>query len=89
MADPKDDKAPEDEELPYDPYSAFDAAQASGAAAMHDQVIQQVSELLAGTDLSEEDKQKILASISCPCCGGAGPSLVFDLNPPKGGGPIF
>jgi len=86
MADPKDD-APE-EEAPYNPYESFDMAQASGAAAMHDQIIQQVSELLAGTDLSEEQKQTILASISCPCCGGAGPSLVFDLNPPKGG-PAF
>jgi hypothetical protein len=86
MADPKDD--PQDEAPPYDPY-AYDPTLVSGAVAMHDQIIQQVTELLAGTDLSEEDKQKILASISCPCCGGAGPSLVFDLNPPKGGGPAF
>ena len=85
MADPKDE-APE--EPPYDPYESFDLAQMSGAGAMHEQIIQQVTELLAGTDLSEEDKQKILASIACPCCGGAGPSLVFDLNPPKGG-PAF
>jgi hypothetical protein len=88
MADPKDDKARQDEEPPYDPYAGYDPMQVSGAAAMHDQIIQQVSDLLAGTDLSEEDKQKILASISCPCCGGSGPSLVFDLNPPKGG-PAF
>jgi len=79
---------PKDDEAPYDPYSAFADAQISGAVAMHEQIIQQVSELLAGTDLSEEQKQTILASISCPCCGGAGPSLVFDLNPPKDG-PAF
>jgi hypothetical protein len=83
MADPKDDEI----EPPYDPYAAY--GEVSGAVAMHDQIIQQVSELLAGTDLSEEEKQKILASISCPCCGGSGPSLVFDLNPPKGDGPAF
>jgi hypothetical protein len=85
MSDPKD----EDTEPPYDPYAAFGDAQVSGAVAMHDQIIQQVTELLAGTNLSEEEKQKILASISCPCCGGSGPSLVFDLNPTKGDGPAF
>ena len=58
---------PKDDEVPYDPYSAFADAQISGAVAMHEQIIQQVSELLAGTDLSEEQKQTILASISCPC----------------------
>ncbi len=61
----------------------------SGAAAMHDQIVRQVSDLLAESDLSEEEKQKILASIVCPCCGGAGPSMVFDLNPAKGDGPVY
>ena len=87
MADDKPEDPPE--EPPYDPYAGaygYDPAMA-GAMAMHDEVIRQVSDLLAGTDMSEEDKQKILASIACPCCGGAGPSLVFDLNPSKG--PVF
>jgi hypothetical protein len=60
----------------------------TGAAAMHDAIIRQVSELLADSDLSEEEKQRILASIACPCCGGAGPSLVIDLNKPSGG-PVY
>jgi len=85
--DPKDKDA-EAEAPPVDPYETAYDAMMPGAIAMHDQVIQQVSDLLAETNLSEEEKQQILASISCPCCGGAGPSLSFDLGPRKEG-PVY
>jgi hypothetical protein len=83
--DPKDNEA---EAPPVDPYEVAYGAMVPGAVAMHEQIIQQVSDLLRETNLSEEDKQRILASISCPCCGGAGPSLSFDLGPPKEG-PVY
>jgi hypothetical protein len=91
MSTDDDRKDPKDE--PAEPtagvFDMTDYSGMSGAAAMHDQIVQQVSELLAGSDLSEDEKQKILAQIVCPCCGGAGPSMVFDLNPSKGDGPVY
>lgn len=54
----------------------------NGQASIHDTILEQVAELLKNADVSEEKKQEILASIVCPCCGGAGPSMVFDLDAP-------
>ncbi|HVA13997.1 MAG TPA: hypothetical protein VNF99_12155 [Stellaceae bacterium] len=47
---------------------------------MHDVMRQQVAELLANSDLTEEQKQQILVSMSCPCCGGGGVSLSIKLK---------
>ena len=41
---------------------------------------QQIAELLAGSDISEEQKQMILVAMSCPCCGAGGLSFSFKLN---------
>jgi hypothetical protein len=81
-----DEKPKTEGEAP--PEADFYVGGGSGVGAMHDAIIRQVSELLADSDLSEEEKQRILASIACPCCGGAGPSLVIDLNKPSGG-PVY
>ncbi len=88
---PRDDAAPEPDPTTgvFDMVDYGGYAGMSGVAEMHDQIVRQVSDLLAESDLSEEEKQKILASIVCPCCGGAGPSMVFDLNPSKGDGPVY
>ena len=40
----------------------------------------QVHELLANANISEEDRQRILTSMSCPCCGGGGASLSVKLD---------
>jgi hypothetical protein len=47
---------------------------------MHDVMRQQVAEMLANSDLTEEQKQQILVSMSCPCCGGGGVSLSIKLK---------
>jgi hypothetical protein len=47
---------------------------------MHDVMRQQVAEMLANSNLTEEQKQQILVSMSCPCCGGGGVSLSIKLN---------
>jgi hypothetical protein len=39
----------------------------------------QMDKLLAGANLSEEDRQRILTNTACPCCGGAA-SLTVKLG---------
>jgi hypothetical protein len=87
--DRKDDAPPPEADPTTGMFDMTDYSGMSGAVVMHDQIVRQVSDLLAESDLSEDEKQKILASIVCPCCGGAGPSMVFDLNPTKGDGPVY
>lgn len=52
----------------------------SSDQSMHDVMRQQIAELLANSDLTEEQKQQILVSMSCPCCGGGGVSLSIKLK---------
>ncbi|MFL6797887.1 MAG: hypothetical protein ACJ8F3_10785 [Xanthobacteraceae bacterium] len=47
---------------------------------LHDLFEQQTREMLARTDLDEEQKQSILVAMSCPCCGGAGMSYTVKLK---------
>ena len=47
---------------------------------MHEVMRQQIAEMLANSDLTEEQKQQILVSMSCPCCGGSGMSLSIKLK---------
>jgi hypothetical protein len=56
---------------------AEDGAVSSGHIELRDQV----AELLAAVDMSEEDRQKVLASLSCTCCGSSGLSLAFEIKP--------
>jgi hypothetical protein len=65
-----------------------DAAAAEGRPAEersvgsdHIELRDQVAELLADVDMSEEDRQKVLASLSCTCCGSSGLSLAFEIKP--------
>jgi hypothetical protein len=48
---------------------------------LHDVFHREVQKLLDTTDVSEEDRQRILTGMVCPCCGG-GASVVVPL---KGG----
>lgn len=47
---------------------------------MHDIMRQQISEMLANSDLTEEQKQEILVAIQCPCCGSGGVSMSVKLR---------
>jgi hypothetical protein len=64
-----------DSDTPTQPIQVFTSDQS-----MHDVMRQQVAEMLANSDLTEEQKQQILVSMSCPCCGGGGVSLSIRLK---------
>ena len=51
-----------------------------GSGAMHDVFQAQVHALLEDADITEEERQRILAGMSCPCCGGSGTSLTIKLG---------
>jgi hypothetical protein len=53
---------------------------------MHQAIRAQVLEVLEKSDMTEEQKQQILVSLSCPCCGGGGVSLTIPLDNSK---PVF
>jgi hypothetical protein len=53
---------------------------------MHQAIRAQVLEVLEKSDMTEEQKQQILVSLSCPCCGGGGMSLTIPLDNSK---PVF
>jgi hypothetical protein len=60
---------------PDNPIQVFTSDQS-----MHDVMRQQIAEMLANSDLSEEQKQTILVSMHCPCCGSGGLSLSIKLK---------
>jgi hypothetical protein len=47
---------------------------------IHDAMRQQIAEMLANSDLTEEQKQTILVAMQCPCCGAGGLSLSIKLK---------
>ncbi len=47
---------------------------------MHEAMHRQIAEMLAQSDLSEEQKQEILVAMQCPCCGASGVSLSIKLK---------
>jgi len=42
-----------------------------GDISMHDAFQRDVLRLLENTDISDEDRQRILSNTACPCCGGS------------------
>ena len=46
---------------------------------LHEAFQREVQKLLETTDMSEEDRQRILTGMACPCCGG-GASVVIKLK---------
>ena len=48
---------------------------------VHTQIRQQVAELLENTELSDDERRRVLDSIACPCCGGTGASFSLSLKP--------
>jgi hypothetical protein len=51
-----------------------------GQQSLHDAIQQQIADLLANSDLTEDEKQRILVAMSCPCCGVGGLSLSIKLR---------
>ncbi len=60
---------------PDNPIQVFTSDQS-----MHDVMRQQIAEMVANSDLSEEQKQQILVAMHCPCCGSSGLSLSIKLK---------
>lgn len=52
----------------------------TAAASLHQAIQQQIAEVLANADLSEEERQQILVAMQCPCCGAGGLSLSIKLT---------
>jgi hypothetical protein len=71
--------APADFKAPPEPVSEIGPSNLS----LHELFEQQAAEMLDRADLDEEQKQSIMLAMSCPCCGGAGPSFSFKLKPRK------
>jgi len=47
---------------------------------MHEAMRHQIEQMLAQSDLTEEQKQQILVAMQCPCCGASGVSLTIKLK---------
>jgi hypothetical protein len=50
------------------------------ARSLHQLFEQQTRQMLDRTDLDEEEKQSILITMSCPCCGAAAMSYTAKLK---------
>ena len=51
-----------------------------GDQALHLAFQQQLAEMLARADITEEQRQKILIAATCPCCGAGGLSLSLKIR---------
>ena len=47
---------------------------------IHADFLNQIEALMSESDLTDEDRQKILANLSCPCCGGSAASFTVRLD---------
>ena len=47
---------------------------------IHTDFLQQMEKLLADSELSNADRNKILANLSCPCCGGNAAAFTIKLG---------
>ena len=50
-----------------------------GGGSLHESFQREIQKLLETVEMSEEDRQKILTGMICPCCGG-GASMVVKLK---------
>ncbi len=51
-----------------------------GGGDAHTAFQDQVRALLANANITEDERQLILTSLSCPCCGGGGASFSVKLD---------
>jgi hypothetical protein len=52
----------------------------SSSLSLHELFQQQARRILDRSDLEEDQKQHILAAMSCPCCGAGGMSFTAKLR---------
>jgi hypothetical protein len=50
------------------------------ASVLHQAIQQQIADVLANADLTDEERQQILVAMQCPCCGAGGLSLSIKLT---------
>ena len=75
-APPPGAAAPADAQMSPAPASEIGSSNLS----LHELFEQQAAEMLERADLDDEQKQSIMLAMSCPCCGGGGPSFTFKLK---------
>ena len=47
---------------------------------MHTDFLNQIETLLSQSEITDEERQKILSNLSCPCCGGSATSFTVKLT---------
>ena len=83
MPDRKPAPQTETAATPEDASATLPLAPDAGASALHQAIQQQIADVLANADLSEEERQQILVAMQCPCCGAGGMSLSIKLTGAK------
>jgi|tagenome__1003787_1003787.scaffolds.fasta_scaffold15716771_1 hypothetical protein len=53
---------------------------AAAVSPLHEMFNSQVRAVLETSDLTDEEKQTILVTLNCPCCGGSGGGLTYKLR---------
>jgi len=56
----------------------------TGDEALHELFREQAAAMLGDADIGEEEKQSILAAMTCPCCGAGSMSFGVSLKPKRG-----
>ena len=56
----------------------------TGDQALHELFREQAAAVLDNAEIGEEEKQSVLAAMSCPCCGAGTMSFSVSLKPRRG-----
>ncbi len=56
----------------------------TGGQALHELFREQAAAVLADAEIGEEEKQSILAAMTCPCCGAGTMSFTVSMKPRRG-----
>ena len=62
------------------PSSPEDRIVTASTGTIHDSFQMQIQTLLCDQNISDEDRQRILTNLTCPCCGGAAASFTVKLG---------
>jgi hypothetical protein len=81
MTRPKDDARREDDKARVAVDSPAPGRVFYGDQSGHLAFQQQLTQMLARADITEEQRQQILIAATCPCCGAGGLSLSLNIKP--------
>jgi len=56
----------------------------TGDQALHELFREQAAAMLDNAEIGEEEKQSVLAAMTCPCCGAGTMSFSVSLKPKRG-----